>query len=152
MSREYLYEIASALVTENVTVFTEVIVPLRAGETDKVGTGGVVSKELSVAGLTVVLFERGGWATYDDIDTDELNSQRAHALSNGYGPDNERNKRVKIYPDGSSKIVLPTEAYSNNAACVGSGTVSYGAMAWRYMQEDFKLKTTYGHVEGSTIS
>ena len=113
--------------------------------------GGVVAKELSVAGLTVVLFERGGWVTYDDIDTDELNSQRSHALSNGYGPDNERNKRVKIYPDGSSKIVLPTEAYSNNAACVGSGTVSYGAMAWRYMQEDFKLKTTYGHVEGSTL-
>ena len=69
--------------------------------------GGVVAKELSVAGLSVVLFERGAWATYDDIDTDELNSQRAHALSNGYGPDNVRNKRVKIYPDGSSKIVLP---------------------------------------------
>ena len=30
--------------------------------------GGVVAKELSVAGLTVVLFERGGWAS-PDFDT-----------------------------------------------------------------------------------
>jgi choline dehydrogenase-like flavoprotein len=34
--------------------------------------GGVVAKELAVAGLSVVLFERGGWATYDDHDDDEL--------------------------------------------------------------------------------
>ena len=51
-----------------------------------------------------------------------------------------------------SQIVLPSEgAYSNNAACVGSGTVSYGAMAWRFMEKDFKMKSTYGHVEGSTL-
>jgi choline dehydrogenase-like flavoprotein len=114
--------------------------------------GGVVAKELSVAGLSVVLFERGGWATFDDIDTDELTSQRTHALKNAYGPDDERYGRVKINPDGSSKIILPSEGGFNNvAACVGSGTVSYGAMAWRFMQEDFKLKTTYGHIEGSTL-
>lgn len=114
--------------------------------------GGVVAKELSVAGLTVVLFERGGWASYDDADTDELRSQRTPALGNAYGPDDLRHKRVFIGKDGNSKIVLPSESnFGNNAACVGSGTVSYGAMAWRFMVEDFKLKTIYGHVEGSTL-
>jgi len=43
--------------------------------------GGVVAKELSVAGLTVVLFERGGWASFDDADTDELHSQRTTVLA-----------------------------------------------------------------------
>ena len=114
--------------------------------------GGVVAKELSVAGLSVVLFERGGWATYDDTDTDELISQRTTVLGNAYGPDDQRYRRVMANPDGSTKIVLPSEGgYSNNAACVGSGTVSYGAMAWRYMEKDFKLKTTYGPIEGSTL-
>ncbi len=114
--------------------------------------GGIVAKELSVAGLSVVLFERGGWATYDDTDTDELISQRTTVLGNAYGPDDQRHRRVVVNVDGSTKIVLPSEGgYNNNAACVGSGTVSYGAMAWRFMQEDFKLKTTYGHVEGSTL-
>jgi choline dehydrogenase-like flavoprotein len=114
--------------------------------------GGVVAKELSVAGLTVVLFERGRWATYDDTDKDELISQRTTVLGNAYGPDDQRYRRVIANADGITKTVLPSEGgYNNVAACVGSGTVSYGAMAWRYMQEDFKLKTIYGHVEGSTL-
>ena len=114
--------------------------------------GGVIAKELSVAGLTVVLFERGGWVSYDKTDTDELNSQRTTVLGNSNGPDDKRYKRVVVNKDGSEEVVLPSEGgYNNIAACVGSGTVSYGAMAWRYMQEDFKLKTVYGAIEGSTL-
>ena len=114
--------------------------------------GGIVAKELSVAGLSVVLFERGGWASYEDSDDDELRSQRTTVLGNGYGPDDLRYKRVIENSDGSTTIVRPSEGgYNNVAACVGSGTVSYGAMAWRFMQEDFKLKSTYGHIEGSTL-
>ena len=115
--------------------------------------GGIVAKELSISGMSVVLFERGKWATYDDTDTDELISQRTTVLGNAYGPDDERYRRVVVNRDGSTSIVLPSEGgYNNNAACVGSGTVSYGAMAWRFMEEDFKLKTIYGHVEGSTLA
>ena len=83
--------------------------------------GGVVAKELSVAGLSVVLFERGGWASFDDIDTDELTSQRMHVLGNAYGPDELHCKRVNVNQRGEPKIVYPAEGgYSNNAACVGS--------------------------------
>jgi len=114
--------------------------------------GGIVAKELSTAGMSVVLFERGGWATYGDHDHDELISQRTTVLGNAYGPDDERYCRVRISPDGKRSIVLPSQwGYNNNAACVGSGTVSYGAMAWRFMPEDFKMKTTYGQVKGSTL-
>ncbi len=114
--------------------------------------GGIVAKELAVAGLSVVLFERGGWATYDDHDDDELISQRTTVLGNAFGPDDRRHRRVVVNNDGTTRIVLPSEgSFSNNAACVGSGTVSYGAMAWRFMEKDFHMKTTYGHVEGSTL-
>ena len=114
--------------------------------------GGVVAKEMSVAGMSVVLFERGGWAHYDDHNHDELLSQRTTVLGNAYGPDNKRYRRVFVNSDGTSQVVLPNEwLYNNNAACVGSGTVSYGAMGWRFMAEDFKMKSIYGHVEGSTL-
>ena len=114
--------------------------------------GGIVAKELAMAGLSVVLFERGGWATYDDHDDDELISQRTTVLGNAFGPDNERYRRVVVNNDGTTRIVLPNEGgFSNNAACVGSGTVSYGAMAWRFTEKDFTMKSTYGHVDGSTL-
>lgn len=114
--------------------------------------GGVVAKELSTAGMSVVLFEQGGWVSYDDHTNDELHSERNPVLGNACGPDNERYKRVNIHPDGSRHIVLPSDSdYNNISACVGSGTVTYGAMAWRYMREDFKMKSTYGHVQGSTL-
>ncbi|HTY12123.1 MAG TPA: GMC family oxidoreductase [Bacteroidota bacterium] len=114
--------------------------------------GGVVAKELSAAGLSVVLFERGGWASYDAHDHDELLSQRTTVLGNAFGPDDDRYRRVVVNDDGTTEVVVPSDgAYNNVAACVGSGTVSYGAMAWRFMTEDFKMKTTYGHVEGATL-
>ncbi len=114
--------------------------------------GGVVAKELSTAGMSVVLFERGGWVTLDDHDHDELISQRTTVLGNAYGPDDKHYRRIRVSVDGKSSILLPSEGgYGNNAACVGSGTVSYGAMGWRFMPEDFRMKTTYGDVEGSTL-
>jgi choline dehydrogenase-like flavoprotein len=114
--------------------------------------GGIAAKELSEAGLSVVLLERGGWPHFWDHDHDELISQRTTPLGNAFGPDDERYRRVIVKPDGSTQIVLPSEgAYCNNAACVGSGTVSYGAMAWRFMQKDFMMRSTYGAPEGSTL-
>lgn len=114
--------------------------------------GGVVAKELSTAGLSVVLFERGSWVSYDDHTNDELLSQRTTVLGNSCGPDDAKNPRVNVHPDGKSQLVLPSELdYNNISACIGSGTVTYGALAWRYMKEDFMMKSTYGHVPGSTL-
>ena len=114
--------------------------------------GGVIAKELATKGLTVVLFERGEWPVYDKHITDELISQRIQELDSAFGPDWKKNPRVVISGDGSRRVVTPGDGgYGHNAACVGSGTVSYGAQAWRYMPQDFRLKSTYGHVEGSTL-
>ncbi len=114
--------------------------------------GGVVAKQLSEAGLTVILFERGGWPSFEEHDHDELISQRTTVLGNAFGPDDQRHRRRIQNPDGSWRVVRPSEpGYGNNAACVGSGTVSYGAMAWRFMPQDFRMRSTYGTVEGSTL-
>ena len=116
--------------------------------------GGIVAKELAEAGLTVLLLERGKWNTpFDDLK-DDLRNQRVSVLGAPFGPDDERNPRVVVDAPGRERIVLPSDSemeYNNNAACVGGGTVSYGAMAWRYMEQDFRMRSTYGSVEGSTL-
>ena len=113
--------------------------------------GGVVAKELSTAGLSVVLLERGKWYSAADCRKDDLHNQRTTVLGNAFGPDDERNPRVLVDKRGE-RIVFPSEGdYNNNAASVGGGTFSYGAQAWRYMEKDFRMRSTYGAVPGSTL-
>jgi len=113
--------------------------------------GGVAAKELSTAGLSVVLLERGKWYSAADCRKDDLHNQRTTVLGNAFGPDDERNPRVLADERGET-IVYPSEAaYSNNAACVGGGTFSYGAQAWRFLEKDFRMRSTYGTVAGSTL-
>jgi choline dehydrogenase-like flavoprotein len=115
--------------------------------------GGVVAKELSEAGFSVVLLERGGWPSFEDHDHDELISQIWYTpIAAAFGPDDKRNFRMVAGSDGAWTKALPSEpSFGNIAACVGSGTASYGAMAWRFMEEDFRMKSVYGPLEGSTL-
>jgi choline dehydrogenase-like flavoprotein len=113
--------------------------------------GGIAAKELAEAGYKVVLLERGQWNTAYDCRKDDLRNQRSSILGHPFGPD-DRHPRVSVARNGSASVLLPWEGgYSNNAACVGGGTLSYGAMAWRFMPQDFRMRTTYGALEGSTL-
>ena len=122
--------------------YTAIVVGAGAG-------GGIVAKELASNHIKVTLFERGDWPSYDKHFNDELISQRVQDLGASFGPDGKKNPRVINSLDG--KRWVADYAVNHVAACVGSGTVSYGAMAWRFMPEDFKMKSTYGAVEGSTL-
>jgi choline dehydrogenase-like flavoprotein len=115
--------------------------------------GGIAAKELATAGFSVVLLERGKWYTPADCRKDDLRNQRTTILGAPFGPEDEPgNPRVVVGPDGRERTVLPTQGgYNNNAMCVGGGTLSYGAMAWRFMPQDFRLRSIYGAVEGSTL-
>jgi choline dehydrogenase-like flavoprotein len=112
----------------------------------------VVAKELAAAGMSVALLERGKSYSAADCRKDDLRNQRTTVLGNGFGPDDERNPRVLVDERGRERVLAASEgAYSNNAAGVGGGTCSYGAQAWRFMEKDFRMRSTYGPVEGSTL-
>jgi choline dehydrogenase-like flavoprotein len=117
------------------------------------GAGGpIVAKELTGAGIQVVLLERGQFYTPNDCRKDDLRNQRNSPLGQAFGPEDEGNPRVLVDQQGRSRIVVPSgPGYNNNAACVGGGTLSYGAMAWRFHPLDFQLKSHYGPVAGSTL-
>lgn len=114
--------------------------------------GGVVFSQLAEAGLSVVCLEKGRWHSPSDERKDDLANQRNSSLGTAYGPDEEKNPRVAVDLQGHERIVYPSDgAYSNNASCVGGGTVSYGGQAWRYMPQDFRMRSIYGTPEGSTL-
>jgi choline dehydrogenase-like flavoprotein len=114
--------------------------------------GGVVAKELATHGLSVVVLERGTWVRPSEDRKDDLRNQRTSILGNNSGPAEHGNPRVVVDLQGRERIASPSQAgYSNNAACVGGGTLTYGAMAWRYHPNDFRMRSTYGAPEGSTL-
>ena len=115
--------------------------------------GGVAAYELSRAGMRVALLERGRSQAFAETGHDELRSQRTTVLGNAFGPDDERHVRlVKLGDEAGFHSVLPSEGgYCNVAACVGGGTKSFGALAWRFMEKDFRMRSTYGAPEGSTL-
>ena len=116
------------------------------------GGGGIVAQELAQAGWRVVLLERGRQQTFAETGHYELRSQRTTVLGNAFGPDDVRHARVRQNERGEWVKVLPSEgAYNNIAAVVGGGTLSYGAMAWRYLPKDFRMRSTYGSPAGSTL-
>lgn len=114
--------------------------------------GGIVAKELATAGLHVLLLERGRTVSPADCRKDDLRNQRTSVLGAPFGPDEEKNPRVAVTQQGQPYVVtVRGGAYSNNAACVGGGTQSYGAMAWRFLPQDFRMRETYGVPDGSTL-
>lgn len=111
--------------------------------------GGVAAGVLAEAGKTVLLLERGRELSFEDIGRDHLRSQRLSHYGHNAGPDIEGNPRT--YEDG--RTLRPHEpGYQNNAACVGSGTQVYAGQSWRFMPQDFRMASTYGVPEGSSLA
>ena len=115
--------------------------------------GGIVACDLAEAGKHVLLLERGRELSFADVGRDHLRNQRLAIYGHNAGPDLNGNPRVFVDPEGRSRIVRPHELdYHNNAACVGGGTRVYGAQAWRFHPDDFRMATRYGIPRGSSLA
>ena len=115
--------------------------------------GGIVACVLAEAGKHVLLLERGSQLSFADVGRDHLRNQRLAIYGHNAGPELLGNPRVFVDPQGRSRIVEPYELdYHNNAACVGGGTRVYGAQAWRFHPDDFRMATKYGVPEGSSLA
>ncbi len=118
--------------------------------------GGITAGLLCDAGFRVLVLERGQDRTYDEIGRDHLRNQRISQYGHNGGPDIEGNPRVvELDPrkPGEMSVVKPHQGgYSNNAAIYGGGARVYGAQAWRFMEQDFRMASTYGVPEGSSLA
>ena len=114
--------------------------------------GGIVAKELASAGLSVVVFERGKMHTASDFNHSELDSQ--YSVPPAYGPTVYPNPRTFRYTDReTARLVYPgvNDQYGKTAAAVGGGTLAYGGASWRFKREDFRMRSTYGTIPGTSV-
>lgn len=115
--------------------------------------GGTAAGVLAEAGKRVLLLERGRGLSFAQVPRDHLRNHRLAAYGHNTGPDLDGNPRVWVDGAGKEHVVRPNEgAYQNNAMTVGGGTRVYGAQAWRFMPRDFRMASTYGAPEGSSLA
>ena len=112
--------------------------------------GGIVAKELAEAGLSVVLLERGKWYTAFDCRKDDLRNQRTsrpgQCLRSRRRAQSARGgRRPRPGTDRACRATAPT---ATTPPAWAAARFSYGAMAWRYMEKDFRMRSTYGAVAG----
>lgn len=115
--------------------------------------GGIVAAQLALAGRKVLLVERGRRLDYANSGhRDHLRNHRHPIYGHNTGPDREDGLRVLVRPDGTEAVVEPhTVEFGNNAACIGSGTLIYGGLAWRFHPDDFRMASKYGVPAGSSL-
>lgn len=114
--------------------------------------GGVAAGVLAEAGKRVLLLERGPALGFAEVGRDHLRNQRFERYGNNAGPD-VSHPRVVVEPDGQERVVAPHEdGYHNNAAAVGGGTRVFGAQAWRFLPDDFRMASVYGAPPGSGLA
>lgn len=113
--------------------------------------GGVTAHVLTEAGASVLIVERGTWL---DRDAPEMDHLRNHRLSvHGDGTSPEGHVRAAVDPDGTEEAVAAHDPRAqNNAFTVGGGTRLFGAQAWRFHPDDFRMATAYGVPEGSALA
>lgn len=107
--------------------------------------GGTFAGIAAVAGAKVLVIERGPLRVIPG--NEHLANQRLSVYGHNAGPDRTQTRIV----DGLSQLPW-APGFQANAAMFGGGTQVYGAQAWRYHPNDFRMATTYGTPEGSSLA
>ncbi len=96
--------------------------------------GGILAAELAKADMKVIGLERGPRLKTSDFQLDELRYfQRQETRPN------RRRTPVTWRPNSkAASVPIPTQNYGNQA---GGGTVHYGAVSWRFHEDDFRPRS-----------
>lgn len=113
--------------------------------------GGIVAKELATAGWNVVLLERGPWLkSFGHLETRDGWVTGIDRVP--FGPQPSELRTVRATDRDTARVAEPrSRLYGTLPAVVGGGTVYYGAMAWRFRPETFRLRSVLGAVEGANL-
>ena len=103
-------------------------------------SGGIMAKELSGAGFSVVVLEKGDWLHESDFQYDELKHTSHGSIMADASP--------ATFRQTEDEKAVPTSSF-RYGSCVGGGTVHYSGSSWRHHESDFKEKSIFGPIAGS---
>src|ERR1700739_3389594 len=106
--------------------------------------GGILAAELGKAGMKVIGLERGPRLTTQDFSSlDELRYFQRQELR-----PNSKRQPVTWRPNAKTNAKpMPIMNYGNQA---GGGTVHYGAISWRFHEDDFRVRSQTTERYGSS--
>jgi choline dehydrogenase-like flavoprotein len=112
--------------------------------------GGIMAKQLSVAGFKVVVLEQGGWGKYGK----EQEYTKDEWINDNPGPDdwlmsNPAKQRNTFRRTDKEKAGPGTHSYG---CVVGGGTVTYGGSSWRHLPWEFNELSSVGAVPGAGLA
>jgi choline dehydrogenase-like flavoprotein len=145
--------------------FEPVQTPLRVTPRDALGErydcvvigsgagGGAAAQVLAESGRSVLVVELGSYPSTESLARDHLRNPRSVAgLPALTDPDPFGRPRVAEAGGERTEVLPPDGGWGNNAFTVGGGTRVYGAQAWRFVPQDFRMATTYGVPDGSALA
>ncbi|MCH7829144.1 MAG: GMC family oxidoreductase [Proteobacteria bacterium] len=110
--------------------------------------GGILAKELSVAGFDVVVFEQGPYRRAQDFTHDEYSVLFNSELLGG-GPEVSGQT---FRHDGSEVAQSPQQPVIRYAQTVGGSSVHFTANFWRFRPVDFKERSLLGPISGTNFA
>ena len=113
--------------------------------------GGIMAKQLSVAGFSVVVLEQGGWGKYgheQDYTKDELLNRNPSPEDRLLSDPGGRQRNTFRRNDRETAV-----RGSHRYGCVvGGGTVTYGGSSWRHLPWEFNEASTVGPIAGTGMA
>jgi len=112
--------------------------------------GGILAKELSTNGFSVVVLEQGPFRTAVDFKHDELSVLGLGELQGGGNNDHQQTFR-----DDAGKVATVTrqgQLPATYAQTVGGSSVHFTANFWRLRESDFKEKSLLGGISGTNFA
>lgn len=116
--------------------------------------GGVAAALLAEAGRSVLLVERAPVTPNTALRGDHLHGKRNAVYDPSAGPGPGHPRELRLSDGGRATIDGTGDAwlYGLNAMTLGGGTRLWQGMAWRFLPEDFRMRTDHGEPEGASLA
>ncbi len=111
--------------------------------------GGILAKELSTNGFSVVVMEQGPFRTAKDFTHDELSVLMFGELGGG---NNDVHQQTFRQDENEEAVAAQGRAPAQYAQTVGGASVHFTANFWRFREVDFKERSLLGSISGTNFS
>jgi len=111
--------------------------------------GGILAKELSTNGYSVVVMEQGPFRTAKDFTHDELSVLMFDELSGGTNEVHQQTFRDDESKEGE---LVQGRSPAWYAQTVGGSSVHFTANFWRFREVDFKERSLLGPISGTNFA